>query len=131
MRKWTKEELEEAGYKIENVKITNVDLSMSDHGVLCLSMTLDGLGWGCIYGGYVLGHGYLGCDDDYFKGSKQGTESIMRIMDVVGCSRFNSMKDKIVRVATKEWGDTIKIIGNVIEDKWFDAESFYNKYEDK
>lgn len=131
MRKWTKEELEEAGYKIENAKISNVDLSMSDHGVLCLSMGLDGSRWGCVYGGYVLGHGYLGCDDDYFNGSKQGIESIMRIMDVVGCSEFNSMKNKIIRVATKGWGDSIKIIGNVIEDKWFDAESFYSRYEDK
>ena len=38
MKQWTKEELEQAGYKIENAKITSVDLSMADHGVLCLSI---------------------------------------------------------------------------------------------
>lgn len=36
------------------------------------------------------------------------------------------MKGKYIRVATKGWGDTIKIIGNVIKDQWFDTESFWN-----
>lgn len=125
MKEWTKRELEQLGYNIENAKITSVDLSMNDHGVFCLEMVLDGGGWGCVYGGYVLGKGYLDCKDDYFQGSEQGTESIMRIMDTVGCDRFNDMKDKIVRVAVKGWGDSVKIIGNVIKEKWFDAETFY------
>lgn len=131
MRHWTKEELEDAGYKIENAKIKSIDLSMANHGVLCLSMGLEGNGWGCVYGGYVLGKGYLGCDDDYFEGSKQGMESIIRIMDVVGCERFNDMKGKVIRVAVKGWGDSIKIIGNVLEDNWFDAETFYDPNKDK
>lgn len=41
MRHWTKEELEDAGYKIENAKNKSIDLSMADHGVLCLSMGLE------------------------------------------------------------------------------------------
>jgi hypothetical protein len=49
MKHWTKKELKEAGYEIENAKITNVDLSMADHGCLTLSMTLDGEGWGVVY----------------------------------------------------------------------------------
>lgn len=36
------EQLVAAGYKIENAKITSVDLSMEDHGCLTLSMVLDG-----------------------------------------------------------------------------------------
>ena len=55
-------------------------------------------------------------------------ESIMRIMDVADCDTFNEMKGKIIRVATKGWGDSIKIIGNPLKNKWLDAESFY---EDK
>lgn len=131
MKKWTLEELEENGYKIENAEIESVDLSMADHGCLCLSMALKGYGWGCVYGGYALGRGYLGCKDDFFDGSAQGMESIIRIMDTVGCERFNDMSGKIIRVATKGWGSSIKIIGNVIEDKWFDAETFYKSEKEK
>lgn len=129
MKKWNKDALVDAGYKIENVKITSVDLSMEDHGCLTLSICLDGYGWGCVYGGYVLGNGYV--DAEEFEGSAKGMESIMRIMDVVGVSRFNAMKGKIVRVATKGFGSSIKIIGNVLSDKWFDAESFYSEADEE
>lgn len=127
MKKWTKELLEEVGYEIENAKITSVDLSMEDHGCLTLKMTLDGGGWGCVYGGYVLGHGYVGAKE--FKGSAKGIEYLLRIMDVVEVGCFSQMKGKIVRVAVKGWGDSIKIIGNVIKDKWFDPESFFKDFE--
>ena len=129
MKKWTKELLKEKGYEIKNAKITSVDLSMEDHGCLTLSMGLEGDGWGCVYGGYVLGHGYVGAKE--FKGSADGTEYLMRIMDIVGMGCFNQMKGEIVRVATKGWGDIIKIIGNVIKDKWFDPESFFEEEEEK
>ena len=42
-----------------------------------------------------------------------------------------SLKGKYVRVATKGWVNPIKIIGNLIEDRWFDYESFYRDKEDK
>ena len=44
----------------------------------------------------------------------------MRIMDTVGVEKWEDLKDKFIRVATKNWGDTIKISGNIIKDKWFD-----------
>ncbi len=126
MKNWTKDSLELAGYKIENAQITSVDLSMADHGVLCLSMQLDGKGWGCIYGGYAIGKGYLGAKE--FEGSAAGNEYLMRIMDIVGCEKFSNMKGKYIRTATRGCGDLVKIIGNIIEDKWFDPDSFF---EDK
>ena len=125
MRNWTKEKLEAEGYSIENAKITDVDLSMADHGVLTLSLVLDGGGWGCRYGGYVLGHGYLGAKE--FRGSDVGMESIMRIMDTVGVERFQSMNGCYVRVATSGISSPIKIIGNVMDDKWFDIDSFFKE----
>lgn len=127
MRDWNKEELIAEGYKIENAQITSVDLSMADHGCLTLALALDGGGWGCVYGGYVLGHGYLGADK--FEGSADGIEYIMRIMDVVGVEKFNYMKNEYVRVATKGWGGSVKIIGHIIKDKWFDIESFFKDKE--
>lgn len=111
------------GYKVENAKITSVDLSMEDHGCLTLSIALNGRYWVCVYGGYNLGHGYIGAKT--FKGSPKGIEYLMRVMDTVGESSLNSLVGKYVRVATKNWGDQIKIIGNIIEDKWFDAEEFF------
>lgn len=128
MKKWTEDELINTGYRIENAKITKVDLSMEDHGCLTLELMLEGKGWGCCYGGYVLGKGYLDAKDEFFSGYGPGIESIIRIMDTVGVSRFNYLTNSYVRVATKGWGNPIKIIGNLIKDKWFDQESFF---EDK
>ena len=125
MKKYTQEQLTEAGYSIENALITNVDLSMADHGCLTLVMTLEGDGWGAVYGGYCLGKGYLGAKDDFFDGSAAGMEYLMRIMDTVGVEKFQDLKGKYVRVAAKGRGSSVKIIGNIIKDKWFDAETFF------
>ena len=130
MKKYTQEQLTEAGYSIENALITNVDLSMADHGCLTLAMTLEGSGWGVVYGGYCLGKGYLGADDDFFNGSAAGMEYLMRIMDTVGVEKFQDLKGKYVRVANKGWGSSVKIIGNIIKDKWFDAETFFADKEE-
>ena len=125
MKNYDYYELTEAGYTIENALIEKVDLSMADHGCLTLAMTLQGGGWGVVYGGYCLGKGYLGADDDFFDGSAAGMEYLMRIMDTVGVERFQDLKGKYVRVATKGWGDQVKIIGNILKDQWFDAETFF------
>lgn len=125
MKKYTQEQLIESGYRIENALITNVDLSMADHGCLTLVMTLEGGGWGVVYGGYCLGKGYLGADDDFFDGSAAGMEYLIRIMDTVGVEKFQDLKGKYVRVAAKGLGNSVKIIGNIINDKWFDAETFF------
>lgn len=124
----SEETLRKAGYDISNAEIKDVDLSMADHGVLSLQMTLEGNGWGVVYGGYVLGHGYLGAKE--FDGSAKGLESIMRIMDVVGVERFNDMQGECIRVATKGWGSSVKIIGNLIKDKWFDIDEFFKEDEE-
>ena len=46
-------------------------------------------------------------------------------MDTVGVERLQDLKGEYVRVAIKRWGDSVKIIGNIIKDKWFDAETFF------
>lgn len=116
------------GYEIKNARITSADLDMRDHGCMVLWIGLDGDGWGVNYGGYCLGHGYLGAKE--FDGSAKGIESIMRIMDVVGVERFSDLKGCFVRVATKGLGSTVKIIGNVIKDQWFDIEEFFENGND-
>lgn len=125
MKKFTEEELKDLGYELLNAEATNVSLNMKDHGCLTLSITLKGSGWGVVYGGYCLGKGYLGADDDFFKGFAKGMEAIMRIMDVVGVEALEDIKGKYVRIANKGLGSSVKIIGNIISDKWFDYESFF------
>lgn len=56
--------------------------------------------------------------------------AILTIMRVVGVDRLSDMKGKYVRVATKGWGDTVKIIGNIIKDEWFDYGTFFMEDED-
>lgn len=113
------------GYTLENMQIISVDLSMQDHGVITLMMSMKGNCIGTVYGGICLGHGYLGAKE--FSGSVKAMPYIMRIMDVVGVERFNDMKGKYVRVAIKDFSSPVKIIGNIIEDKWFNPESFFNE----
>ena len=125
MRKYTYNTLIDEGYTVENALIKSVDLSMADHGCLTLAMTLDGSGWGVVYGGYCLGHGYLGADEETFRGSAAGMEYLLRIMDTVGVERFQDLKGKYVRVATKGWGGQVKIIGNILKDQWFDPDTFF------
>lgn len=127
MIEWNKERLENDGYNIENAIIKSIDLSMADHGWLVLTMDVEGDGWGCTYGGYGLGKGFVGASN--FEGSKNGIEYLMRIMDITECDTFNQLKGKYIRVATKGWGEPIKIIGNLIKDKWFDAKSFFEEAE--
>lgn len=124
MKEWSEKSLAAEGYKLMNAEITCVSLNFKDHGVLTLDLTLSGGGCGVVFGGYVLGHGYLGSEN--FKGSKAGLEAIMRIMDVVGVDDLIEMKGKHVRVATKGLGHSVKIIGNFIKDEWFDYESFFD-----
>lgn len=123
MINYTHDKLINLDYKIENALIEKVDLSMADHGCFTLAMTLNGGGWATVYGGYCLGKGYLGAEE--FEGNATSVEYLMRIMDTVGVERFQDLKGKYVRVATKGWGDSVKIIGNILKDKWFDAKSFF------
>jgi len=111
--------------EISNAKITKADLSMEDHGVLTYGLTLEGKGWGVCFGGIVIGKGYLGAKE--FSGYDKGTEAIMRIMDTVGVSKWSDLTGKYVRVVNKGWGRTVDVIGNIIEDKWFDQKEFFNE----
>ncbi len=127
MKKWTNKELLKEGYTIENAQITNVSLNMENYGCLCLDLTIEWDGCGCVYGGYRLGKGYVDAADDFFSGSEKGLEAIMRIMDTVGQPELSKLKGQYIRVAYKGWGSSIKIIGNITKDKWFDYETFFEE----
>lgn len=111
--------------EIKNGKITDVSLTMADHGVLTFYLTIEGNGIGFCYGGYVLGHGYLGSKN--FDSSAKGLEAIMRIMDTVGVDRWEDLKNKYIRYEDNGLGSIVHKIGNIIQDKWFDIEEFFTQ----
>lgn len=116
--------------EILNAKITNVSLSMEDHGCLVYGISVDiADGTSCVIGGYCIGNGYLGAKE--FKGYEKGTEALMRIMDTVGVSRWEDMKGKYIRVKSDGWGSVISCFGNIMKEKWFDQKSFFSKSEAK
>ena len=127
MKKWSEDKLIAAGYKINNAQITNVDLSTQNHCCCDFPITLEGCGWGVVYGGYILGKGGTAYKIDEIEGSEMGMKVILTIMRVVGVDSLNDMKGKYVRVALKGWSDTVKIIGNITKDEWFDYKSFFEE----
>lgn len=110
-------------FNIVNAKIVNVSISMADHGCLTFDLILNGDGWSCVFGGYMIGSGYLGAKD--FEGSAIGLEAMMRIMDTVGVERWEDLKDKYVRVQDPGWGGSVKCIGYITKNKWFNIEEFF------
>lgn len=109
--------------EIKNARITNVSITMADHGCLTFQLSLDGGGWGCCFGGYSIGTGFLGADE--FSGYGKGLEAMMRIMDTVGVEKWEDLKGKYIRCKVGNWYDTIDEIGNILKDKWFNIREFF------
>ena len=101
-----------------------MSITMEDHGVLTFSITLEGNGTGCVFGHYVIGHGYLGAKE--FKAENgHGLEAMMRIMDTVGVERWEDLQGKYVRFKSEGLGHSVDTIGNIIKDKWFNIKEFF------
>lgn len=116
-----------AEIKILNAKITSTSITMAEHGCLTFWITVEDGGWGVSIGGYSIGHGYLGSDE--FHGYGPGLEAIMRIMDVVGVDKWEDLNGKYIRVESNGWGRTVKKIGHITNDKWFDIGKFFEPIE--
>ena len=111
--------------EIENALITDVSLTMADHGCVTYWITLSGGGWGVNFGGICLGKGYLGAKE--FSAIGEGLEAMMRIMDTVGVERWEDLKGRYVRVVNPGLGKSVDTIGNIIKDKWFNQREFFSK----
>lgn len=68
-------------------------------------------------------------NDSKFSCTSAGMEAIMRILDTIGEDSYCKLKGKYVRVATKGLGGVVNIIGNIMDDKWFDYKSFFDDME--
>lgn len=112
--------------EIQNAKITDVSISMAEHGVLTFWLGLEGGGWGCNYGGRCIGKGHRGADE-FTADNGDGLVAMMEIMNVVGVDRWEDLKGKYVRCEIKGWGDGIDKIGNILNNQWFDIREFFNR----
>lgn len=113
--------------EIRNAKITDTSISMGDYACLTFMITLEGDAFGVSYGGYCIGHGFLG-SDTFTAENGSGLVAMMRIMDVVGVESWEDLKGKYVRFVDDAWGSPVRKIGNIIEDKWFDIDKFFKEY---
>ena len=114
--------------EILNAQITNISLGYEDHGILTFGISLNiADGTNCVFGGYAL--------DEYDKETEKrycpaySMELITRIMKVVGVSRWEDLKGKYIRVVSNGWGSSIKKIGNLMKNEWFDIDAFFKEYE--
>lgn len=114
---------------IENARITNAEITMADYGCLTYWISVEGAGWGVGIGGYCIGKGYLDAKE-FTATSGKGLEAMMRVMDVVGVEKWSDLKGKYVRVELNRLSDPVTKIGNIIKDKWFDHQEFFNNKED-
>lgn len=111
--------------EIENARIDGVSLTMADNGCITYWVLLSGNGWGVNFGGICLGKGYLKAKE--FSAIGEGLEAMMRIMDTVGVERWEDLKGRYVRIVNPGIGKSVDIIGNIIEDKWFNQREFFEK----
>lgn len=111
--------------RILNVKITDTRLTMREHGVLTFHVFFEGQCTGG-FGGYIMGHGYLGASQ--FDGDGSGLVAMMKVMDVVGVSDWEKLPGQYIRIVDPGLGGVVTKIGNIVNDKWFDIDAFF-KYE--
>lgn len=110
---------------IENAKITSVSITMADYGCLTFLLTLDGGAWEVNFGGYCIGHGYMGAEK--FDATDRGLTAMMRIMDTVGVEKWEDLVGKYCRVDIGGLGEPIYRIGNILTDKWFDINEHFKE----
>ena len=112
--------------EIENAQITGVSISMADHNCLTFKIYLKcGAGFMCGIGNYRIGIGMMGAD--YWEGNGSALVGMMKIMDTVGVSRWESLEGMYCRISYAEDCKTVQKIGHLLDDKWFDVRTFFQQ----
>ena len=111
---------------IFNAQIAHTKLGFEDHGCLTLVLTLDGGGWGVNYGGYCLGHR---CDKPGESKTLDGYGVIIQLLNTLEVNNWEDLKGTYVRAEFKN--STIKRIGHLIKDQWFDYEKYVEAVKTK
>ncbi len=94
--------------KVEKLLITKVE------DKLIFRLVISGDNWGCNYGDY-----------DLAEASFEGINSITAIMDTLGVEELSELNGAYLRVAAENADSPVKIVGNIIYDKWFNYDDYY------
>ena len=105
--------------KIENAKITNSILG-EDHGCLVAYITVEGDGWGCAFGGYVLDH-WFGPH-----GETRGAGAIVELLKALDLISWEQLVGTYVRARTEGPGGRVLAIGHIYKNQWFSFEEYFN-----
>lgn len=106
--------------KVENAIIKSTDLTIADHGLLSgwLHLEYDCGGQG--FGGMSL---YLPPDFKHHAGQSNFAGLwIFRVMQIAGVEHWKDLPGKAIRVEHGGAGSTIKRIGHIVKNDWFDPE---------
>lgn len=109
--------------EIVNAQITDVTLGYEDHNILTFGLTIQFGCSGCVYGGVAL-DGYDKEQGERIPSAK-GMQCLTEIMKVVGVRNWEDLKGKYIRVVDAGLGHSLDTIGNLMEDKWFSLEKFW------
>ena len=111
--------------KILNAKIESVSCGTENSiTTFGLDLKIQG-GAGCCFGGYAL--------DEYDKAEDRrlsisiNPKCLEEIIKIVGASSWIDLMNKYLRVVDRGIGESIAVIGNIMEDKWFNIEEFFQK----
>lgn len=107
--------------EILNGKITSTRLG-EEHGCLSASLTIEGAGWGCGFGGYCLDHW---CAKAGEHSSSDGYGAIIELMKTLEVDSWEDLKGQYVRVESEGWGGKILRIGHLMKDKWFSFKEYF------
>ena len=127
MNKLTQVELQHKGYQFQNAEVSSIDTIIADDGTLRTYLVLSGNGWRINYGGYAVGITNPSMTE--FQAAAKGTELILRLLTLIGARSTSELIGKYVRVAVVPEIGEVKIIGNIVEDKWFDIDDFFKPEE--
>ncbi len=104
----------------KNARITYARLEIEDHDILTFMVGLEFSGYSQGFGGYALDH--YDRDSKRKPASGRGLEAMRLIMETVGVREWSELKGKMCRAY--ESHDNKLVIGNILEEKWFDLDAF-------
>lgn len=111
--------------KIINCRISATSLGMEDHGIMTFFIHLEWHGGGQGAGGFGI-DGYDPETKERSIGYGPAIVAIRKILEVVGVSTWEQLKGQLVRAKVGGLGSSrAPIIGNILEDKWFDMKEFF------
>lgn len=115
--------------KIINAQITRTSLSCSECGIFSFEIWLKGSDGE----NYRFGERCLDTYDQDMKrriGTAKGMDFLMQTLITIGVDRWEELPGKYVRIVITEKNIqyiSVSVIGNLMKDKWLDAEAFWEE----